>query len=195
MDALDLKEIENRAYAIRSESGLLDVVIGAGLLGYGLLASMGAYLVPTFCLLLALLLRKFVVTPRVGSVRFSEDRRTRERRGVMLIALIVLLPVPLGLAVFFTHRTETWTGLLSTHPILLLGLAVALGMTAVAWAKSAGRFYVFAIMAVLNFAGAQLAGQPHTWPVMATGAPILTVGVVLMARFMRRNPVQREEAA
>ena len=109
----------------------------------------------------------------------------------MLIALLVLLPVPLGLAVFFAHRSAAWTGLLSTHLTLLLGIAVALGMTAVAWAKSAGRFYVFAIMAVLNFAGAQFAGQPHTWPVMATGAPILVIGIVLLVRFMHRHPVQK----
>lgn len=195
METIDLKEIESSAYGTRSDSGLLDVVIGTGLLGYGLLAGIGAYVVPTYCLLLAILLRKFVVTPRVGTVRFSADRRARERRGVMLIALLILLPIPLGLAVFFAHRSAAWTGLLSTHLTLLLGLAVALGMAAVAWAKSAGRFYVFAIMAVLNFAGAQFAGQPHTWPVMATGVPILIVGIVLMARFIRRNPLQRAEAA
>ncbi len=195
MDALDLKEIESRAYAVRSESGLLDVVVGAGLLGYGLLATVGAYLVPTYCLLLAVLLRKFVVTPRVGRVRFAADRRARERTGVLLIALLVLLPIPLGLALFFADKPVAWLGAVSNHATLVLGLFVAVSMAAVAWAKSAGRFYVYAIMAVLDFAGAQFFGQPHTWPVMATGAPIFVVGVLLLVRFVRRNPVQKVEAA
>jgi|WetSurMetagenome_2_1015567.scaffolds.fasta_scaffold00322_21 hypothetical protein len=194
MDPLDLKEIESSAYGTRSESGVLDIVIGAGLLGYGLLANVGAYLVPTYCLLLAVLLQKLVVTPRVGRVRFAAGRRARERRGLLLIALLALLPIPLGLALFYAGRPSTWTGVISTHMTLVLGLFVALSMAAVAWAKSAPRFNAFAALALLNFAGAQLFGQPHTWPVLATGVPIFIVGMALLVRFVRRNPVQRAEA-
>lgn len=195
METLDLKEIESRAYGTRSDNGLLDIVIGAGLLGYGLLAHIGAYLVPSYCMLIAVLLRRFVVIPRVGSVRFSAGRRARERAGLLLVALLVLIPIPAGLALFFADRLPAWTGVVATHPTLVLGLFIALALAAVAWAKSAGRFYVFAIMALLNSAGAQVFGQSHIVPMTATGAPILVVGIILMTRFVMRNPVQRPEAA
>lgn len=195
METVDLKEIESSAYALRSESGMLDAVVGAGLLGCGLLASTGAYVVPSCCLLLAVLIRKFIVTPRVGRVRFAADRRARERSGVLLIALLVLMTIPLGLALFFADKPGTWLGTISNHMTLVLGLFVAGSMAAVAWAKSAGRFYFYAIMAVLDFTGAQFFSQPHTWALMAAGVPIFVVGVLLLVRFVRRNPVQKIEAA
>ncbi len=195
MDILDLKEVESRAYGTRSENGVLDIVVGAGVAGYGLLAQVGAYLVPTYCLALALLLNRLVVVPRVGRVRFAADRRARERMGILLIALLILLPIPIGLAVFFADRLSSLTGFVATNLTIALGLLIALGMSVVAWAKSAGRFFVFAIMAVINFAGAQLFGQPLQWPMIATGAPVLAVGIILIARFATKNPVQRVEAA
>jgi hypothetical protein len=195
MDSLDLKELESSAYATRANNGVLDIVIGLGLLGYGLLANIGAYLVPSYALLVALLLQRLVVTPRVGRVRFAEDRRTRERKGIVLIVLLVLIPIPIGLMLFFADRLPGWTEFLASHTVLVLGLFVALGMAAVAWAKSAPRFYVFAIMAILNFAGAQLFGQPHSWPMIATGVPVFLVGLVLIVRFIRSNPVQKLEGA
>lgn len=195
MDILDLKEVESRAYGTRSENGVLDIVVGAGVAGYGLLAQVGAYLVPTYCLALALLLNRLVVVPRVGRVRFAANRRARERMGILLIALLILLPIPIGLAVFFADRLSSLTGFVATNLTIALGLLIALGMSVVAWAKSAGRFFVFAIMAVINFAGAQLFGQPLQWPMIATGAPVLAVGIILIARFATKNPVQRVEAA
>jgi hypothetical protein len=195
MDTLDLKGIEDRAYGTRSNNGLLDIVIGLGLLGYGLLADIGAYLVPSYALVIALLLQKFVVTPRVGRVRFAEDRRIRERKGIVLIVLLVLIPIPLGLMLFFADKLEGWAAFVSTNTVLILGLFVALGMFAAGWSKSAARFYIYGIMAVLNFGGAQLFAQPHTWPMMSTGAIITVVGIVLITRFILANPVQKAEAA
>lgn len=195
MDILDLKEVESRAYGTRSENGVLDIVVGAGLAGYGLLAQVGAYLVPTYCLALALLLNRLVVVPRVGRVRFAADRRARERMGILLIALLILLPIPIGLAVFFADRLSSLTGFVATNLTIALGLLIALGMSVVAWAKSVGRFFVFAIMAVINFAGAQFFGQPLPWPMIATGAPVLAVGIILITRFATKNPVQKVEAA
>lgn len=195
MDVMDLKEVESRAYGTRSENGVLDIVIGAGLAGYGLLAQVGAYLVPSYCLLIAVLLNKLVVVPRVGRVRFAANRRARERMGILLIALLILLPIPIGLAVFFADRLSSLTGFVATNLTIALGLLTALGMCAVAWAKSAGRFYAFAIMAVINFAGALLFGQPLPWPMIATGAPVLAVGIILITRFTMKNPVQKAEAA
>lgn len=195
MDVMDLRELESRAYGTRSDNGLLDIVIGAGLLGYGLLAQIGAYLVPTYCLALAVLLNRLVVVPRVGRVRFAASRRARERMGMLLIALLILLPLPIGLVVFFADRLSGLSGFLSDNLTIALGLSIAIGMSVVAWAKSAGRFFVFAIMALVNFAGAQFFGQPLSWPMMATGAPVLMVGIILIARFAAKNPVQRPEAA
>ncbi len=195
MDVMDLGEVESRAYGTRSENGVLDIVIGAGLLGYGLLAHIGAYLVPSYCLGLALLLNRLVVVPRVGRVRFAANRRARERMGIVLIALLILLPLPIGLAVFFADRLSGLTGFVSANLTIALGLSIALGMSVVAWAKSAGRFFVFAVMALVNFAGAQLFDQSLPWPMIATGAPIIAVGIILIARFAMKNPVQRAEAA
>jgi hypothetical protein len=192
---MDLEKLEREAYSTRSDSGVLDVVIGAGLLGYGLLARMGAYLVPTCCLLLALMLDRLVVVPRVGRVRFSADRRARERAGVLLIALIVLVPIPVGLVLFFADRLASWTGFIATHATLVAGLFVGLGMAAVGWARSADRFYIYSIAALLSFAGAQFFGQHHLWPMIGIGAPILAVGIALVVRFCARNPVKRVEAA
>jgi len=195
METLDLKGLESQAYHTRNDSGLLDLVVGIGLLGYGLLASIGAYLVPTYCLLVAVLLQKFVVTPRVGRVRFAVDRRSRERKGIVLIALLVLVPIPLGLLLFFADRLTGVPGFLAGNTVMVLGLFVSIGLAVVAWAKSAPRFYAYVILTLADFGGAQLFRQEPRWPMMATGVPILIAGLVLLVRFMRKNPVQKLEAA
>ena len=199
---ISLKEAERKAFRTKYDDGLLDVFMG-GILAIFAIApylseSMGDFwsslvFLPIWALLYLtiLLVRKHVVTPRVGAVKFSQRRKTRMLKFTVVMMIINAAGLILGLlaARYFGEPPEY----IYTIAISLLLLT---GFSAAAYYLDVPRYYVYGVLAWLTpLAGEWLWNQGfaahHGFPVtfgILSGIMVLT-GLVVFIRLLRENPL------
>ncbi len=195
----DLAQIERKAYETIWEDGLLDVFVGAGVLGIGVSwvsghAVYGAIL-PALLVPVWQAARKKIVEPRTGYVEFSPARKTREKRGLGLMLLLGVLTLMLGIGVYFMAR-ERPPELDRLLPVVIPALPAALlgfGGALVGFLFGIRRFLTYAALLFLGAAvGAHLGAGPG-WHFLAPGLVILVVGVTLLASFLKKYPLAAAE--
>ncbi|MEZ4701105.1 MAG: hypothetical protein R2834_12285 [Rhodothermales bacterium] len=194
----DLERLENSLFASYWSDGLVDVVVGIGILGIGVCwtldivavsAALPAILVPLW-----LALRTRFTEPRMGVVRFSEKRTngTREKLGLVAgIGVGVFLLVVTGVFVSNTtiRRDVASEGLLwiiaPGIPSMLIAVALALG----GWMIRQMRFVAYVLIVTgLAALGVVFAVEPHLQMTIA-GIAILAIGLFHVVRFAQHYPL------
>ena len=198
---------EPRSFQTVFEDGLWDVLIGCYVLQLAiaplLSVSMGdfwssAVFVPFFGLVfLAIwLIRKYVVRPRIGHVKFGLARRARLRRYTIVMLVLNCVALAVGAVASLT------VGLVPGW-ILTAGFAfVALnGAGLAAYLLSYARLYVYGAMCALSFAVGELLYTHwgvfhHAFPVTFgfTAAVIIVTGLATFGRFLLKHPLPEAEA-
>ena len=205
---ISLKETERKVFKTMFQDGLLDIAIG----GFLLMFPIGLYVSPylgdfwsTIVIFLPLwvilfpalwLIRKYVVTPRVGSVKFGPWRVSRMVRFNVVIFIVLVLSLILGLlsAVGF----DAVPGLVHAARFSLIFLLV---FSVAAYFLDLSRLYIYGILIAL----APLTGEllyeylnvpHHGYPVTfgLGGVAITLTGVILFVRFLREHPQQPGQA-
>ena len=129
-----------------------------------------------------------VTFPRTGYVSYA---RERSRGWTILVGVIVLSA--LGLMVFFLSYVEIQ---ISTWP-LLTGILFGIVMIFVGWRTSLHRFYLYALLGALI--GIGLAFSPWDNHVglaafyLLIGLILIISGILLLRKYLRQNPVPKEE--
>ena len=190
-DTPDLKKVERRAYDAAYSDGALDVFVGLSLAWTGAawiwLADYlsGALALVAVSISPALRARRRFVTARAGYVKFGEPRRRWERRTYLtaaaLFAGFMLMARPLG---SLEREDIDWPVGPDSVIVWLLALcAVGLGVLV-------GGKRLIAYAAVLASAGVVgvAANTSFGVPLLASGAVVLGAGLVLLRRFVTRNP-------
>lgn len=187
------KSLESEIYASRFDDGVLDLLVGVGLLVIGLFwrierPELGAA-VPAILIPLWIALRRTFIEPRLGRVAFAPERRRIERgRLTATIALGVALLTCAALAAVWLRGGATGSltprALAPLVPALLLGLGFAI----VSLLIGARRFLTYAMALVaLGAITAWRDGEP--WTYMTLGGGLLAVwAAVLVARFLTSHP-------
>jgi hypothetical protein len=157
-----LDELEEKTYQSRFDDGLLDLLIGFGVLGFAIGILMGEPMItilsPAIAPILWKSLQEKITIPRMGYVRFSAERRKKERRGMWDLRIVLFASLLLGAGAWFA--LERGGGSLNLADVEL-GIAP-----------------VGVIVAVLMVVGA------------ATGAIMALAGIILLGRFLQRYPAQ-----
>lgn len=196
----DLNALESDLYRAAYSDGIIDLFLGFSLLfigaiwiwapDYGGLAGvLPAVMVPTL-----LPLRKQVVEPRGGYVKWGETRRRWERRNYWAMALAGVLVFLLGIAAFLVTANssqgsdvlvEIAPGLLA---FILAFVAVGLGFMMEAW-----RMFVYAAALAIGGALTVLAQGRPGWPLFGAGIVIVITGTAMLVRYLNENPVVSSE--
>lgn len=218
-EQIDLKELERKAFRSTFQDGLWDIFLGLLLLNMGISTVVGGMLgeaqmsqmslvslarimlviVPLpFLVLLAFWAgKKFITTPRIGSVKFGQQRNIRLRnvRAVLFVSvLLTLIMVVWGLAAMGNGLPHWMRGIplpLFAWPVQTI---VVFGLGA--YFLDIPRFYVYGALYGLplplgvaltkNTDLTGLSSMAMTFGV-AAGVMVLT-GVVLFIRFLRAYP-------
>jgi hypothetical protein len=187
MDAIDIGGIERKAWQSYHEDGLMDIAFGLLLLLVFVGSSADSFHWGAIVALLlvgpALALAKRLVTaPRLGSVEFGEERRSRKRRVVLVIALLVsatmLVPIVVG--------GDAWLHEHVTFVSAALGIWVFAAFAAVAFWLQLARIYVVGLLFGGAFTATELLNTPL--PLLAAGTIVLISGIARLAAFVRRYP-------
>lgn len=191
----DFKKLERQAYLTYHQDGLLDIAFGLGILGIGLLfltdASMGFFLAwMPFALYVPL--KRMVTVPRLGYVEF---RRRQAGKGLFfLLGLVLLLAVVVG-GILLLGALSFWDGTPS-EPGESIDMYVWMAVSGIGAVIAAGavlalrlrRLIVYAsLTAILVIAGFLLELNPAIY-LLVLGAVVLTTGLIMLFRFLRKYP-------
>jgi len=171
--------------------GLLDILVGVGLLIVGIAWMAGFLALAPVCAPLLIVLwrplRQRIVEPRAGYVRFLASQRRETRSNLLAVVSIGVV----SLAAVLSAQLLTTTGALSPPQgrwvaalpagIVAFGLAITAGLT------GARRFYFYAA-ALLGMAQvtSALMDRPDV-PLLAGGVLILVRGIMLLVDFIRQS--------
>jgi hypothetical protein len=204
---MNLKELERKAFRSTFQDGLWDIFIGflftqfaiAPILserGWGDFWSSAA-LFPIYMIVLAvvMLLKKYVVTPRLGVVQFSKKRKSKFKKLILMTNIILVIGIIAG--VFFVDLSNLnikWLFPATFCLMLLIGFSVT------GYLLDLTRFYLYGAMSCLavvvgellyRFAGAVHHGFPVAFGV--TSSIMIIVGIVLLIKFIRKYPKPGED--
>jgi len=204
---ISLKEAERKTFTSAYQDGLWDILIGCIILEFAiapfLSRSLGdlwsSVVFLPFWALVALaiwLTRRYVVTPRVGVVKFGSWRRTRLTRFTVIMLLVNLVAFVLG--ILAAANFATWP---SWAPVACLSLTMLAGFSLAAYLLNFTRLYVYGIL----FALSPLVGQwlyvhlkapHHGFPITfgITAGTAILVGLVKFVHLLRDYPLPVEES-
>jgi hypothetical protein len=197
-DNNDFKNLANRAYVSYHQDGIIDILLGAGISGFGLqmLTANAAFMFLTWMpFLLYMPLKNNITAPRFGYVRFAgeQEERTCNTR-LLLIGLLTFIAFA-GLFVFLLYGrvTPEWRAFIGQYTMLLLGGLAALTLFLAGAVTGLKRLYLYAALTLLfNAAGTWLPIH-EGWAVLLLGLVIMTCGFWLLVRFLRTYPRVDEE--
>lgn len=195
---IEFKELRKKVYLSYHQDGLIDIIIGASILGFGLLIATdnSAFLVLTWIgFILYTPLKNRLTVPRLGYVRFDEERKTAMRYVLMIVVGVLVLAMFIGLYVFVRSdsMSQTLSDWFREYHMLVLGFFMAIPLVAAAYWSGVNRLAIYAGLIVLViFAGIQLGIDAPVY-VIALGCVILLSGLWILFRFLKRYPIANED--
>ncbi len=191
-------DLANRAYVSYHQDGLIDILLGAGITGFGLqmLTGSAAFMFLTWMpFLLYLPLKNKVTAPRFGYVRFSGEQEERTRNIRLILLGMLTFTLFLGLFVFMMYGrvAPEWRDFIGKNVMLLLGGLAALMLAVAGAVTGLKRLYLYAALTLLfNLAGTWLPIHEGLTTVLL-GIVIMVCGFWLLVRFLRTYPLVEEE--
>jgi hypothetical protein len=191
-DQLSLREVERKAWQSYLQDGLAEVFLGALLLLAFLAGVSGErrffVYIPMLLMGPALLLAKRLITvPRLGHVKFGQERRARKRKLLVVVAAAVIVTLVLLAVTMRGALPAEW--IREHHSLVSFGLGgmIALVFAATAYWKDYPRLYLVGLIIGAAFTLTELFDTPV--PLLVAGAIVFLVGLVILIRFVRKFPI------
>ncbi len=201
----DLKEIERRAFRATFQDGLWDIYLGIVFTAFGIgpilrsglgLSEDSTMIVHIGLLIIAMLIllagKKLITRPRLGHVKFGQQRQ----RKLSKVRIVLALSVISGLIVFAALAGDS---LEMTGLSIVFAANILLVLGAMAHFLDYDRLFVYAVLWAASFPVGLLLEKHtglHDAPsvFVATGGLAIVVGSVLLVRFLRTyTPAPTEE--
>ena len=199
---ISLKETERKVFRSAYQDGLVDIFIGCFLLMFAIAPFLSRYLgdfwssvifLPFWGAVYLVLawIRKNVVQPRIGTVKYGSWRVRRMVRFNALMVFVLLIAFLLGIlsAVRF-DLVPGWVHTARFSMIFLIGFSLA------AYFLEFTRLYVYGVMIALapiigEFLWVYRGVPHHGFPVTfgLTAVLIIMTGVYLLVRLIREHPI------
>ena len=195
----DLQKLEQRAYLSYQQDGLLDLIIGTGVLALGLNEAMDTTIWSLVAIMLIIAyvpLKKRITFSRIGYVEFNVKRRGLNMFVVGAVAILVLVLLLVGMLVILLPSNTSSSALLlgiRKSPLMLYALIGFIGFGLAGLISGIRRLYIYALLSVVITLSAHLLNLPIYVPFLVLSGTILTIGAIFLVRFLRRYPLALEE--
>jgi hypothetical protein len=199
---LSPEQAEKKAFRSTFDDGLWDVLLGCFIALFALApllsARMGDFWSSVVFLpfwgvvyLAIRLIRRYVVAPRIGVVRYGRERKARLARFTVVMLVVNVATLVLGfIAAANIGKVPGGTTTIAFGLILLAGFSIA------AYFLDFSRLYIYGLMLALSpVVGEKLFARGfashHGFPVTfgTTASVMAIVGIAVFARLLRDNPV------
>lgn len=194
---INMKELERKAFTSYHEDGIIDIFAGAWLLFFGLFSMCTdkpwfAGMFPVYGLPFFAIAKKKITVPRIGYVKFSQQRMSL----MFIIYLWIAILFTVFGIVYYTDNAPSWIyPLLYDYPKLLFGIIIGLLFFVCALVTGIFRFYAyFALILTVSVIGHVLGSYiRYEYLPVGLGVLILSVGVVVLIQFIQTYPVEPGE--
>jgi hypothetical protein len=203
---ISMKEVERKVFRTTLQDGLWDIFIGCFVLMFAIAPLLSnrlgdfwssAIFLPFLGLVYGIiwLVRKSVVAPRLGSVKFGPARKTQMVKFTLVMFSINLVALVAG--IFFATHFDVSAGLLY---MMTFGFIVLALSSIAAYFLECIRFFIYGFLFVLSlvigewlFANYKVVhhGFPITFGL--TTFVILISGIFLFLRFLQHYPIPATE--
>jgi len=194
----EFDSLKRKVYLAYHQDGILDLVAGSVVLGFGLnmlTDNIVFLMIGWLAMMLYVLIKQRVTIPRFGYVRFESQKKTVQKAWVSVGIGVLFVLFFLTLNIFVSRRPtspEMQAWIQRYHMVPLSAMLFGLPALAAAIFLGLKRFYLYALLAVgLPLLGA-LANIETYIPIVATGAVMITFGIVLLASFLQKYPLNAE---
>lgn len=203
---ISLKQAERKAFQANFQDGLVDIMLGCFSLQFAIAPLLSdrlgdfwssAIFLPFLgvAFLIILLLKRNVVRPRLGIVKFGPARTGRMMR--FTLGMLVINVIALILGTIFALRPGVITGITPTH---ILGIVLLIGFSAAGYFLDFPRLYLYGL---LIFIGTPIGewlytnykATHHGFPIVfgSISALMILTGLALFVRFLNTNPIPTPE--
>jgi hypothetical protein len=191
-----LDDLEGEAYQDSFSDGLIDLFVGLGIAVVGMtwlwlepVAGLGGVFAAAVAWALPPIRRR-IVEPRIGYVRWTAPRLKWERKQLRLLFWLLAVALLLGGAAFLAVlRGDGVSGdrnVVAGLPAILL----AIGAFVLAATSGFKRLWGYGAVLVSAAAVTIIIKAGPGGSLLAAGAAVGVVGVVLLSRFLRAHPVR-----
>ena len=199
MSTQDFGPLKHKVYLAYHQDGILDLVAGSVVLGFGLnmlTDNIVFLMVGWLAMMLYVLIKQRITIPRFGYVRFESEKKTIKKAWLSVGIGVLFVAFFLTLNIFVSRKPtspdmQAWIQRYHMVPLsaMLFGLP-ALGAALFLGLK---RFYLYAVLAVgLPLLGAMVNIETYI-PIVTTGAIMVAFGAFLLVNFLRKYPLNLED--
>jgi hypothetical protein len=202
-ETIDLKKVERQTYRFTFTDGLYDIAYGTLLICFAIAPILREILYPSYIIFLTvpapliLILGKiFITNPRIGIVKFNQNRTKSIKKIGLLIAILFPITVVTVVLTF-----------LGAHNIIVGGYIVPVGaglfalilLSLIAYTMDYPHFYLYAISIGLGIPLVELLkpifGEPLHYIIGfgISGTLILLYGIITLIKFIKKYPTPTEE--
>jgi hypothetical protein len=200
-----LKETEQKVFRASYNDGLWDIFLGCFFLTFVIALYLGPILGDFWSSVVLLqfwallyvgiwLIRKYVVTPRIGSVKFGPARKVKLMRFTVVMLIVNVIALVLGIVAAMSFgRVPGQMFSVGLGMILLIGFSMA------AYFLDFNRLYIYGLLVGFSpLIGEWLWNQGlashHGFPITfgASAGIMILVGLAIFVCLLRNNPVPTE---
>lgn len=193
---INMKEIERKAYTSYHQDGILEIAISLVILLFAVvmigemawLGGMAGVLAVSFYAGM----KKLVTVPRIGYVKFPQQRA---QKIIALTVVLGLVSMVAGIFAFIqttSSGTPEWLLFLIDNYMLAIGAFVAALFLLGGYALKTNRIYAYALLSLVMFVGGHFLSFPLYYYLTALGITVLSVGLAMMIRFVKKYPKATE---
>lgn len=134
------------------------------------------------------LIKKYITTPRLGTVKFSKERIRKDRLAVLIMSII--LAALFGVIFLLLGVYKAWLEAIP-YKIVFVATGLFIVWSAVAYFRDFPRLYLYGFLAAISiiFTGANTQHNPmgvFTWSL--TSVVMVVIGIVLLVKFIKKYP-------
>lgn len=207
-EKISLRKSEAKVFQSTFQDGLWDIFIGCYMLQFVFVLYLSTYLgdfwsTAVFLPIVGLLLlglwltKKYVVNPRLGSVKYGPWRKARMFRFNLLMLVFLVLALVFGfLSVVEFGFTPDWMVAARFSLIVLIFFSL------IAYFLDYKRMYIYGIIVSLapivgEWLHVNLGASHHGWPITfgVCALIMITTGITLFVKFLRSHPLPPDMAS
>jgi len=200
---IDLKKIEKQTYQFTFTDGLYDMAYGSLLFFIAIAPILREILYPSYIIFLILpasliliLGKRFITIPRIGIVKFNQNRTKSQHKLMLLIAILVPITIIMVMLTFLGIYNIRVGGYIVPVAAGLFALSL---LSLIAYIMEYSHFYLYAVSIGLGIPLAELLkpifGEPldYIFSFGISGALILIYGIITLIKFIKKYPIPNEE--
>jgi len=196
-EKINLKKIEKKNYMFYHQDGLIDLLLGIGIL-FAILcfAIEMIWLAGAFVILAVPLytnVKQKITAPRLGLVKFGQKGQHKTLFILLIIIGNIFLLFFLGLFLNRDNIPQWITENLTTYPSLIIGGIACLLTLLTALISGIKRFYLYGAAILLSFVIGQIISIELFITSAIIGILFLLIGIIKLIHFILKYPLPKEE--